>query len=305
MKIWGYLSALTVAILFGVWFSLDKTLLGYLHPIVLASATYLIASCFLFIINFSPLKKKILKIINSKSKVEDFITKKEYGILFLTAIFGSVIAPAIYLNGLNRITAVNAALLANVEILFIILIGVFFLKEHVKRKDIVGFVFLLIGAIFLSTNNLQNIHFDASLFGSILVIVSCFFWSMDTSLSKFLSHKSNIIYITALKCAIGGLILLLISISLGLSFSLPLDKLPLLLFIGLVCLSISLPLIYFAIRIIGSTRTGSIFALSSLFGAITAFLVLGEPLTVTQLSFGVLMIIGVYILYMGDNDQNV
>lgn len=302
MRIWGYLSALTVALLFGVWFSLDKTLLGYLHPFVLASSTYLIASTFLFIINFSPLKKRILKVINSKSKVENFITKKEYGILFLTAIFGSVIAPALYLSGLNRITAVNAALLANVEILFIILIGVFFLKEKVKKKDILGFVFLLIGAIFLSTNNLQNISFDPSLFGSILVILSCFFWSMDTSLSKFLSHKSNIIIITAIKCAIGGLILLLISMGLGLGFALPMDKLPLLLFIGLVCLSISLPLIYFAIRIIGSTRTGSIFSLSSLFGAITAFFVLGEPLTILQLSFGVLMVVGVYILYLNTNE---
>jgi len=86
----------------------------------------------------------------------------------------------------------------------------------------------------------------------------------------------------------------------GLDFSLPLDKLPLLLFIGLICLSFSLPLIYYAIRIIGSTRTGSIFALSSIFGAITAFVVLGEPLTIVQLSFGVLMVAGVYILYIDE-----
>jgi drug/metabolite transporter (DMT)-like permease len=85
-----------------------------------------------------------------------------------------------------------------------------------------------------------------------------------------------------------------------LSFSIPLDKVPLLLFIGLVCLSFSLPLIYYAIRIIGSTRTGSIFSLSSLFGAITAVIVLGESLSLMQLSFGVLMILGVYILYIGE-----
>lgn len=301
MKIWGYLSALTVALLFGVWFSLDKTLLGYLHPFALAASTYLIASAFLFIINFSPLRERILGLINRKSKVENYITRKEYGILFLTAIFGTFIAPALYLSGLFRITAVNAALLANAEIIFIILLGVLFLKEHVGRKDIVGFIFLLIGAIFLSTNNFQNVTFNQNLFGSLLVISASFFWSMDTILSKFLSNKRNIIFITALKTAMGGSILLLISLVMGLEFSLPLDKVPLLLFIGLICLSFSLPLIYFAIRIIGSTRTGSIFSLSSLFGAITAFIALGEPLTIIQLSFGVLMVAGVYILYMGQN----
>lgn len=299
-RVWGYISALTVALLFGIWFSLDKTLLGYLHPFTLAALTYLIASAFLFIINFSPIRERLLDFINQKSEVENYITRKEYLILFLTAVFGSLIAPALYLSGLFRITAVNAAFLANAGIIFIIILGVLFLKEKVKKKDFIGFAFLLVGAVFLSTNNFQNLYFNQSLFGSILVIAASFFWSMDTILSKFLSYKRNIIFLTALKSLIGGSILFIISLFMGLSFTLPPDKVPLLLFIGLVCLSFSLPLIYFAIRFIGSTRTGSIFSLSSLFGAITAFLVLGEPLTLLQLFFGILMIAGVYILYMGD-----
>ena len=297
---WGYLSALMVALLFGVWFSMDKILLGYLHPLVLAALTYLIASVFLFFINFSPLKTKILNIINRGDELENFMSKKDYGILFLTATFGSLIAPALYLSGLSRITAVNAALLTNVEILFIIIIGIFFLKEKVHKKDILGFAFLLTGAVFLSTNNLQNISFNQSLFGSLLVVSASFFWSLDTSLSKFLSRKQNIIFVTALKSGFGGSILLVISLIGGLAFTLPLFRLPLLLFIGLVCVSFSLVLIYYSLRVIGSTRTGSIFALSSLFGAVTAFIVLNEPLTTFQLLFGFLMLAGVFILYKGE-----
>lgn len=294
---WGYLSALMVALLFGVWFSLDKILLGYIHPFALAALTYLIASVFLFFVYISPLKNRILKTINKKSRVENFISKKEYLILFLTAIFGSVIAPALYLSGLSRITAVNAALLTNVEILFIIIIGIFFLKEKVHKKDIMGFALLLIGAVVLSTNDLRDLSFNQSLFGSLLVISASFFWSLDTSLSKFLSHKQDIIFITALKSGIGGSILLFLSLILGLNFTLPLFRLPLLLFIGIVAVSFSLVLIYYSLRTIGSTRTGSIFALSSLFGAITAYFALGEPLTVLRILFGILMLLGVLILY--------
>ena len=294
---WGYLSALTVALLFGIWFSLDKTLLGYLHPFALAALTYLIASVFLFFVNFSPLKNRILDVINRDDQLENFMSRKDYGLIFITAVFGSLTAPALYLSGLSRITAVNAALLTNVEILFIIVIGIFFLKEEVHKKDILGFAFLLLGAIFLSTNNLQNITFNQSLFGSLLVVSASFFWSLDTSLSKFLSRKQNIIFVTALKSGIGGSILLVLSLILGLNFTLPLFRLPLLLFIGIVAVSFSLVLIYYSLRNIGSTRTGSIFALSSLFGAVTAFIVLNEPLTPLQLSFGVLMLVGVFVLY--------
>lgn len=303
-RFWGYLSAIMVALLFGVWFSLDKILLGYLHPLALAALIYLLASAFLFLIRVSPLHYHILEIVHRESNVEIHISRRNYLTLFLTAIFGAVIAPALYLTGLNQITAVNAALLTNVEILFIILLGIFFLKERVKAKDIVGFAFLLIGAIFLSTNNLQDLTFDQSLLGNLLVVSACFFWSMDTTLTKFLSNKRDIFFLTSLKCGIGGLILFLISIFMRLSFTLPLNMVPVLFFIALGCMSFSIVLTFIAIREIGSTRTGSIFSTSSLFGAVVAFIVLGEPLEAIQLLFGVLMFWGILILYKNGNKTN-
>ncbi|NYB51637.1 MAG: DMT family transporter [Methanobacteriaceae archaeon] len=296
-RVWGYISAITVAMLFGVWFTLDKILLGYLHPLALAAMVYILGSAFLFLIRISPLHNRILKIIHQESKVDTHISRRNYITLLLIAICGSVIAPALYLNGLKQITAVNAALLTNMQTLFIILLGVSFLKEKVKRKDLIGFVFLILGAIFLSTNNLQDLTFDQNLAGSLLIIGSCFFWSMDTILTKFLSNKKDIFFLTGLESGIGGLMLFIISLGLGLSFYLPLNMIPILLFIGLVCMSFSLVLIYLAIREIGSTRTGSIFSTSSLFGAVVAFIVLGEPLAATQLFFGVLMFLGILILY--------
>ena len=304
-RLWGYLCAITVAMLFGVWFTMDKVLLGYLHPIALAALVYTIAGAFLFFIRLSPLHSPILAVLHRESDVEIHISRRNYLTLFLTAIFGAVIAPALYLNGLNQISAVNAALLANVETLFIIILGIFFLKELVKKKDMVGLSFIFLGAIFLSTNNLQNLSFNQNLVGSFLVVVSCFFWSLDTTLTKFLSNKRDIFFLTGLKCGIGGLILLTLSYIMGLSFQLPLRMVPLLLFIALVCMSFSIVLTYVAIREIGSTRTGTIYATSSLFGALIAFLVLGEPLAATQLLFGVLMIVGILILYANGNKDKV
>ncbi len=128
---------------------------------------------------------------------------------------------------------------------------------------------------------------------------------MDTTLTKFLSDKRDIFFLTGLKCGIGGMILFTVSSYLGLSFNLQLDMLPILLCIAWFCMSFSVVLIYLAIREIGSTRTGSIFSTSSLFGAFIAFIVLGEPLKITQLLFGVLMFVGILILYKdGDLKSN-
>jgi drug/metabolite transporter (DMT)-like permease len=296
-RIWGYWAALTVALLFGVWFTLDKILLGNLHPFALATLTYLIASVTLLAISFSSLHPKVLRILHGSTKVEKSITRKEYAILFLTAIFGAVIAPGLSLYGLKQITAVNAALLSNTEMFFIIIIGIIFLKESVKRYDFLAFLFIILGTISLSTNNFQDLNLYPNLYGNLFVIGAAFFWSLDTSLSKFLSKKRDIVFITGIKCAIGGVILLLISLYLGLNFTLPLNQLPLLLMVSIGCLSLSLVLIYFAIREIGSTRTGSIYALSSLFGALIAFLILKESFSLYQIFFGILMLLGVFILY--------
>jgi len=302
-RIWGYWAALSVALLFGMWFTVDKILLGNLQPFALAALTYLIASITLLTITASPLHPKVLRILHGSTNVEKFITRREYGILFLTAIFGAVIAPSLSLYGLSQITAVNAALLSNSEMLFIIIIGIFFLKERVKKYDFVAFLFIILGTISLSTNNFQDISLNPNLYGNLLVVGAAFFWSLDTSLSKLLSKKRDIIFITGVKCSIGALILLIISFSMGLNFKLPPEQIPLLFLVSMGCLSFSLVLIYFAIREIGSTRTGSIYALSSLFGALIAFLLLNESLSLYQIFFGILMFLGVFILYKNQNNK--
>jgi drug/metabolite transporter, DME family len=299
-RIWGYWAALTVALLFGLWYTIDKILLGHLQPFALAALTYLIASATLLTISKSPIHLKVLKILHGSTDVEKYITRKEYLILGFTALFGAVIAPSLALYGLNQITAVNAALLSNSEMLFIIIIGVFFLKENIGKYDLLAFVFIILGTVSLSTNNFQDLSISPNLYGNLLVIAAAFFWSLDTSLSKFLSKKRDIVYITGIKCAIGGFVLLILSFSMGLNFILPLEQIPLLIMAAMGCLSFSLVLIYFAIREIGSTRTGSIYALSSLFGAVIAFLLLKETFTIYQIFYGVLMLVGVFILYKNE-----
>jgi len=45
-------------------------------------------------------------------------------------------------------------------------------------------------------------------------------------------------------------------------------------------------------------RTGVIYSMSSLFGAVLAFLILREPFTFIQLVAGTVMLLGVYVLIL-------
>jgi len=85
-RFWGYLSVIIATMLFGLWNTFSKILLSYLNPLTLSALVYSIAGVFLFIVYISPLNKKIISKLDQNSESESFITRKEYGILIITAI---------------------------------------------------------------------------------------------------------------------------------------------------------------------------------------------------------------------------
>ena len=295
---WGYVSAVASALLFGTSSTLNKIALENVHPTVIAGMIYFIGGVFLFGIHFSPLSKKILALFESP-EIESKITTKDFGILAFVILCGSVVAPLLLLNGLNQTTAVNTSLLLNAESLFTALIAFVFLSERGTRKEYFGIAMLLIGGVFVTTNGeFQKLTLTENIAGNLLIVGACLFWGIDNNLSRFLSKKRDIILITGLKCFIGGLALLALAFVVGVPFSVPLTSIPYLLSVGAFSIAFSILLFLFALRKIGSMRTGVIYSMSSLFGAALAFLILNEPFTFIQLVAGTIMLLGIYVLIL-------
>jgi drug/metabolite transporter (DMT)-like permease len=294
---WGYVAAVVSAVLFGASSTLNKIALENVNPTVIAGMIYFVAGGLLFIVHLTPLCNKILAKLDSPD-TETTITKKDYRTLAFVILCGSIIAPLLLLNGLNQTTAIDSSLLLNGEALFTVVIAFVFLNERCLRNEYVGILLLLIGVVFVTTNGaFQNLTLTENLLGNLLILGACFFWGIDNNLSKFLSKKRDIIMVTGLKCFIGGSALLAISFLLGFSFSIPLTSIPYVLFVGAFSIAFSILFFLFALRKIGSMRTGVISSLSSLFGAVLAFVVLREAFTVVQLIAGSVMILGIYVLY--------
>lgn len=290
------MSAVASALLFGTSASLNKIALENVHPTVVAGMIYFVGGVFLFGIHFSPLSKKILALFESP-EIESKITAKDFRTLAFVILCGSVVAPLLLLNGLNQTTAINTSLLLNAESLFTALIAFVFLSERGAKKEYLGITLLLIGVVFVTTNGeLQKLTLTENIAGNLLIVWGCLFWGIDNNLSRFLSKKRDIILITGLKCFIGGLALLAIAFVIGVPFSVPLISIPYLLSVGAFSIAFSILLFLFALRKIGSMRTGVIYSMSSLFGAVLAFLILREPFSLIQLMAGAIMLLGVYVL---------
>jgi len=295
---WGYVGALTAAILFGINATLNKIVLAEVHPLVVAGTIYLIAGIVLALTRISPLHKKLFSLFETPTKTETRIIRKDYLILLFVVLFGSVVAPYLYIYGLDKTTAVNASFLSNSEPLFTALLAFLVLKERGKPKDYVGILIIALGAVFLTTNaEFQKLSLTSQFFGNLLIMAAGFSWSLDNNLSIFLSKKRDIIFITALKCLLGGATLLLLSFPLGIKVQIPLLTLPYLCSAGALSIGFSVLLFLFALREIGAMKTGVIFSTASLFGALTAFLVLKEELTLVQLIAGMMMLAGVLLMY--------
>jgi len=295
---WGYVGALVSAVLFGVSSTLNKIALETVNPLIVAGLIYFVGGVLLFTIHLSPLHKKILSLFETPTETETKISKKDYGVLAFVILCGSIIAPFMLLQGLNETTAINTALLLNTESLFTVLIAFAFLQERGAKKDYFGILLLLVGVIFITTNGeFQKLTLTTEVTGNLLIVGACLFWGIDNNLSKFLSKKRDIIMITGLKCFIGGAVLLIMSLILEISFNVPLVSIPYILSVGAFSIAFSILLFLFALREIGSMRTGVIFSISSLFGAVFAFAILRETFSLTQFLAGLIMLLGVYVLY--------
>jgi drug/metabolite transporter (DMT)-like permease len=302
---WGYLLALCSAVLFGVSTTVNKILLSSVPPLTIASMTYVIGGIFLATVSLVPRKASVLSWLKLPSNPTKDPTWKDGALIVLVALFGGVLAPSLNLIGLNNTTAVSTALLGNTETLFTIAIAFVFLGERGRAKDYAAMALLIIGAVVLTTNlNLRQVLSTGTLLGNVLVVLAAFCWGIDNNLSRALSIKRSLLQVGSLKGIIGGGLLFAVMSLYGVRIVLNIFAITWLLILGVFSVGLSLLFFLFSLQQIGAMRTGVIFSTGSLFGAVTAFFVLREPISLVQALAGCLMLIAIYALSIPKKQSN-
>jgi len=279
----GYVFAILASVMFGSVSVLAKPLVSSVDPILLASLVYIISA-----ITLSPFARK------QKQK----FARRDLLLILSIAVCGAVIAPSLYFVGLTHASASDAALIANGEVFFSVLLAVMFFRERLRLVGWVAILLVLAGMIIITTNlnfanfTLQQIHYK-----DMLLILSMLFWGLDNNLSRYLAQKMNVANIVQIKSAIGGIMLFVIALLVfQVDINVGVDQIIPILVLGSIGFAASLYFFLHGLKRIGTVRTITIFSMSSVFGLVAAAIFLAEQISWYQIVAAGIMILGIYLV---------
>lgn len=287
----GYIFAVLAAIMFGSVSTLAKPLVSTVNPLLLSSMIYLIAAATL-----TPLAQK-----QSFPRI-----KKNYFLILAISACGAIIAPSLFFVGLTHASASDAALIANGEMFFSVLLAIVFFKERLGKIGYISAALILAGMIIVTTDlnfsgfTLQQFHYQ-----DWILVLSMLFWGIDNNLSRMLAQKVNVAKIAQIKSVVGGAILFGIAVfGFGVPLNVPLSQIPPILALGIVGFAASLYFFMQSLKRINTVRTTLIFSLSSVFGLVAASVFLQEQISWYQIMAAGIMILGIYLMNRKESTIN-
>ena len=275
--------AIASAALFGASTPLAKALLGGgVSPWLLAGLLYLGSGLGLGLLHFGR------RIIGRPSE-ETPLKRADWGWMSLVVLSGGVAGPVLLMAGLATTSASSAALLLNVEGLATMAIAWMVFRENVDRRLLLGALAILAGAVLLSTQG----GVGGAGIGALFIVGACVAWGIDNNLTRKVS-ASDPVQIAMVKGLAAGAVNLILA--LGSGAHLPSGGLVAgAAVVGFFGYGVSLVLFVFALRFLGTARTGAYFSTAPFIGALLAIAMFAEPVGWRLLVAGGLMAIGLYL----------
>ncbi|ADT83579.1 DMT family transporter [Thermococcus barophilus] len=197
---------------------------------------------------------------------------------FLVGLFGTALAYIAYSYGARMSTAINASLITRSEVLYSFVLSYLFLRERITKKQLVLSLIILLGIVLVITQG----RFIEPKRGDVLLLLTPLFWQIGHTIAKQLKYSPYLI--ATLRNTFGGLILLVLALSLDLEFT----KLAV---VEGVIIALTQVLWYSAIRLINLSKATAIITPAPAV-AIGLSILLGENFTVYHAVGFILIMIG-------------
>ena len=226
--------------------------------------------------------------------------KKDFKILFLFGALGVAGFNTLLYYGLQTTTATNALLINSSVPIFIIVLSAIILKIKISKIQSVGVFLSTIGVLYLvlkgSISSLLSLEFTQ---GDLWIILACIDWALYCILLKFKPKDLNAFDFLSITTFIGIVILYILFSLQGFSFEFSFVSSDEVLY-SLMYMVIfpSLLSFYFwneSTIAIGANKAGQFTHLMPIFGAILAFVLLGERLEFYHFIGITFIAIGIYI----------
>jgi drug/metabolite transporter (DMT)-like permease len=279
----GIGAALLAAALFGASTPLAKTLLGSLHPVLLAGLMYAGSGVGLGL-------WLVLRHAFGNAASEAPLRRHDLPWLGGAIAFGGVLGPVLLMSGLAATPASTASLLLNLESVLTALIAWVVFRENVDRRVFLGMLAIVAGGIVLTVQRDAHAEFP---WPALAIAAACLCWAIDNNLTRAVSGGDPV-QIAAIKGACAGVINT--TVALGLGYRLPdPGHVAAAAALGLAGYGISLVMFVIALRHLGAARTGAYFSTAPFVGAALSLALLHETPSLAFASAGLLMAIGVWL----------
>jgi len=275
--------ALAAAVLFGLSAPAAKLLAGTVDPWLLAGLLYLGSGIGLGLYR---LAQRLLGRVGSEAPLR----RADLPWLGGAIAVGGVIGPVLLMYGLAAGTAVQSALLLNLEGVFTALLAWSFFRENFDARIAIGMAAIAGGAVVLSWRPADALALDTS---ALLVTGACLAWAIDNNLTRMVAGGDPL-QIAALKGIAAGSINVLLAVVQQAPWPAPAALLGAGV-VGFLGYGTSLVLFVLALRLLGTARTGAYFSTAPFMGAIAGAVAFREPLTWQAFLAGGLMGAGVWL----------
>jgi drug/metabolite transporter (DMT)-like permease len=286
---WGLLAALGSVFFFSTYTIFGSFLLKNLSPETLIAFTSTLSVLLLFLGYGLFTEYKILK----------GYTKKTILILILISFLSAVIAPLLFLKGLEKTMATNAMIIGKLEPVLVGIICVLWLHESFNKFQAIGSVLMMIGVVYVATQGF-SIGFSLENSGDLLVMAGAFTGAISTSIFKKHIHHVKPEIVVLMRNSIGAFTLLFI-IPLLFDFSHSTENLlnqeVLTLLFGFAIFTIILAqfLWYKALDMVEASKLSTFSMMGPLFGIAMAVIFLGEEISGYHVFGFILVLIGLTI----------
>lgn len=258
--------SLAAAALYGLFTPAAKGALAHLDPVRAAGLTYLIAGGLAFGV-------LALRTLAGRKASGGRIRTRDIARLLGMTLFGGVLGPVLFFEGVQRVAAHHAAIVQHLEFALTVLAALLVLGERVGRRGVLGLGLVLGGLLVFSASAPSGAESSSTSWGLLLLAAACASWALDNTLARGASDLDPLV-VVAIKGLGGGTALLLGK--LGAAWSLSLSGWMLVLLAGGIGVGLSLVLEMLALRRIGAALNAGLFATGPAFGFIWSLLFIGE-----------------------------
>ena len=277
---------ITAVVIWGFNFPLMKLMYRYFHPITFNAIRFVIASVTMM---------SILKLRGESAKID----RGDWRGVLRLGFLGNTLYPFIFVLGLDRTKAGNAALLMALTPVFAFLISVAMKKEHFSSGVLMGIILSITGAAAIVVFGSSELSLADSGVGNLLMIAAAVCWGWQSAESTRLLPKYGPIRLTVFSMIVCTA--MMVPLSAPWLITQDWSDIPAVAWLGLgYAALLSITYAYFvwayALNTIGVAHTSVFNNVTPIVALLAGWLLLAEKPSLSQLAGVALVLAGVFMV---------